>query len=160
MSHPFFSKFIQAVNKEVYKHNYSLIILESENKFEKESESIDLIHHNKVDGLIFVTHNANLPFDFNIPIVTIDRHIKDVPCVSSSNYDSTFKALEYLYDKGARNIGFLGGRPEMPSEVNLRYDAYCDFIKKYHLENHSLFEPVSHGEEYKMTEVFLKKRRT
>ena len=159
MSHPFFAKFIQAVNKEVYKHNYSLIILESENKFEKESESIDLIHHNKVDGLIFVTHNANLPFDFNIPIVTIDRHIEGVPCVSSNNYDSTYNALEYLYKKGLRHIGFLGGRPEMPSEVNLRYEAYIDFIKKHHLENHSLFEPINHGGEYKKSQDFLKKER-
>ncbi len=157
MSHPFFAKFIQAVNKEVYKRNYSLIILESENKFEKESESIDLIHHNKVDGLIFVTHNANLPFDFNIPVVTIDRHIQNVPCISSDNYDSTYKALEYLYKKGARSIGFLGGKPDMPSEVNLRYEAYCDFIKKHNLENHSLFEKVTHGGEYKMAQEFLEK---
>ncbi len=159
MSHPFFAKFIQAVNKEVYKHNYSLIILESDNKLEKEKESIDLIHHNKVDGLIFVTHNANLPFDFNIPVVTIDRHIKDVPCITSNNYDSTINALEYLYKKGRRHIGFIGGKPEMSSEVNLRYEAYIDFINKHHLENHSSFLVMKHGEEYKLAKNYLEKEK-
>lgn len=157
MSHPFFSKFIQSVNKELYKEGYSLIINETQSKIEKDKESIDLLKTNRVDGLILVTHNDSINIDKNIPVVSIDRNIEGVPCITSTNYDSTMDALVYLYEKGNRHIGFIGGKSLTPSEVNTRYQAYLDFINKYNLDNLSCFEEIDHGDEYKEANAFLKK---
>ncbi|MGM9874249.1 MAG: LacI family DNA-binding transcriptional regulator [Bacilli bacterium] len=148
VSHPFFALMIQAIENEAHANGYKLLITGSANDVEREKEFIDLLSHNQVDGIIFITHNKYRHFDSSLPVVTIDRHFgKNVPCITSDNYDATYKALKYLYQKGHRKIGFIGGCPKVESEVSKRYDAYLDFIKAYNLESYVYYEDFRHGEE-------------
>lgn len=159
VSHPFFSLMIQAIENEAHLNGYKLLITGSANDVEREKSFINLLIHNQVDGIIFITHNHYDFFDSSLPVVTIDRHFgKNVPCITSDNYDATYQALTFLYKvKGRKKIGFLGGRPQVKSEVSKRYDAYCDFIKENNLSPYVYYEDFRHGEEISRSYEFNEK---
>ena len=120
-------------------------------------EIIDKLNRNEVDGVIFVTHyNHNQEELKNKNIVTIDRHLaEDIPFVSSNNYDSSKEAIEYLIEKGCKNIAYLGSKPFVDSEVLLREKAYLDVIKKHGMEPKIHSVVINHGEEQEKVDEFI-----
>ncbi|HOM32832.1 MAG TPA: LacI family DNA-binding transcriptional regulator [Bacilli bacterium] len=158
VSHPFFAKMIQAVENEAYRMGYKLLVTDSDNKREREEDFIELVLNKRVDGIIFVTHNKYETFDDSLPVVTIDRSFgPKVPCVTSDNYDAVYAGLAYLYNKGRRHIGFIGGRPNVQSEVLERYKAYQDFIRDKGLDDLSFYVDSRHGEELGNAYKFITK---
>ena len=155
MVHPFFSSFISEVNKVVIAHGERLIIGESQGKFEGEESFVKMVENNEVDGLILVTHTTNGPLNTSLPIVTVDRHFEGAPCITSTNYDSTMEGLLYLKKKGCRRIAFLGGKPVVESEVNLRYQAYLDFCAQENVAPVACYDDIAHGQEFEKTKPFL-----
>lgn len=158
ISHPFFSLIADYIEEELYKLNMRLIIVNSQSSKDKEEQLLKMINQNQVDGIIFITHYVYDNIDSSLPIVTIDRHLgKDIPCITSNNYDLTMEALEYLYGKGCKKIGFIGGKPRVASEVERRMDAYNDFTSKHHLNKYISFEIFNYGEELYWAKQFLEK---
>lgn len=157
--HPFFAEFVEELEKVSMANNYSLLLVTSQNNIDKEKEIINMIKSHRVDGAIFVTHyNHDENKLKGCPLVSIDRHLgNDIPLITSDNYDATMNALEKLFASGARKIAFIGSKPSVDSEVNLRYQAYADFVKKHGLPTLDLFEVVGHGGESEMVAQFFEK---
>lgn len=161
ISHPFFSRFAERLESAVFEQageasrRLNQVIIVSGNEQERLKW---LRERNLVDGAFLVTHEKFDPSSYDLPIVTVDRLMgKEVPVVTSDNYESTYKALLYLYEKGNREIGFIGGRPAERSEVMRRYDAYMDFTKEKGLPVHAFYEDFAHGEEMKASSLFLER---
>ena len=159
IDHPFFAKFAYYAEDEADKYGYSVLLVSSQHRIEKETEIIARIRRREVDGAIFVTHYQHDARELeNCPIVSIDRQLaKDIPYVTSDNYDSTRKAVEYLYDRGCRRIGYVGSKPLVSSEVMLREDAYRDTVEKLGLPALIANDVIEHGEEHKVVAEFLDK---
>ena len=157
--HPFFAEFVEELEKVSMDNNYSLLLVTSQNNIDKEKEIINMIKSHRVDGAIFVTHyNHDENKLKGCPLVSIDRHLgNDIPLITSDNYDATMNALEKLFASGARKIAFIGSKPSVDSEVNLRYQAYVDIVKKHGLPTLDLFEVVGHGGEKEMAAQFFEK---
>ncbi len=147
--HPFFSKLIQELELAADKRGYSLLVASSQHRIEKEQEILNRLAQRQADGAIFVTHYEHKESDFdNLAIVTIDRNLgKNIPIVTSDNYEATKKGVEHLVEKGCKKIAFLGTRATQTSEVTLREKAYRDVIESHHLESIVINKDVGHGEE-------------
>ena len=132
VNHPFFAKLANYVEDEADKFGYSVILVSSQQRVEKEKDIIDRIKRREVDGAVFVTHYAHEAEELKgCPIVSIDRSFgEEYPYVTSDNYDSTFKAVEYLISKGCKKIGYIGSKPLVSSEVMERERAYRDAVQK------------------------------
>lgn len=156
ISHPFFSKITEAIEDEAYALGYRLLLTDSGNDKAREESFISLAKKSQIDGIIFVTHNFYDRMDPNLPIVTIDRRFAGgVPTITSDNYEATKKALAYLWDQGARRIGFLGGKPAVTSFVYDRYRAYSDFASEHGMEERTGYYESKHGEEYCYSEKYF-----
>lgn len=157
INHPFFSEFIEAAEDEAYKFGWSLLIVSSQQKIEKEKSIIEKIRRKEIDGAIFVTHYMHDEEQLKgCPFVSIDRPLSDdIPYVTSDNYDATYKAVEYLIEGGCKKIGFIGSKPIVKSEVLLREKAYLDVMEKYGLQPYSLNEVIMHGDERQVAEKFF-----
>ncbi len=156
ISHPMFSKIADAIEEDLYQKGIRLIIVQSQGNKEKELKLLDMIGQNQVDGIIFITHHVHEYVDQSLPLVTFDRHLgKNIPCITSNNYDATVEALEYLISCKAKKIGFIGGKPRVKSEVSKRLDAYLDVMKKIGQEPVYIYEDFEHGEETKYALKFL-----
>ena len=159
ISHPFFAKLAYYVEDEASRFGYSVILVSSQQKVEKETEIITKIKQRDVDGAVFVTHymhdEENLQ---NCPIVSIDRKFgQNIPYVTSDNYDATKKAIKYMIERGAEKIGFIGSKPLVASEVSERERAYRDVMAEYSMPVRIVNEVIQHGEEFKVVSDFLEK---
>ncbi len=158
IDHPFFAKFAYALETELDKMGYSLLIVSGQRRRERELEALDKLKRREVDGVVFLTHfrHENVEFD-DLPIVSVDRHLSGkTPYVTTDNFDASVKAVEYLYSKGCRNIAFLGGCPAVESEVSERVRAYAAAVGKLGIST-KIYNPVIvHGEEEKIASEFVK----
>ena len=158
IDHPFFSKLIAELELAADEKGYSLLVASSQHRIEKEREILKRLAQNEADGALFVTHYEHQEKEFeNLAIVTIDRHLgKDVPIVTTNNYEATKQGVEYLIEKGCKNIAFLGTKPNQASEVFLREKAYLDVMKEHHMEPIVINEIVEHGQEKALVEELFK----
>ena len=158
INHPFFAKLAYYIEDEADKFGYSVILVSSQQRVEKEAEIIRRIKHKKVDGAVFVTHYIHEEEDLkNCPIISIDRFLgKDIPYVTSDNYDSTKKAIEYMIERGAKSVGFVGSKPLVDSEVMERERAYRDVMAEYNMPVRIVNEVVQHGDEMIVVADFMK----
>ena len=159
IDHPFFAKLAYYVEDEASKFGYSLILISSQQKVDKETEIITKISQREMDGAIFVTHYAHDEKDLqNYPIVSIDRRFGDnVPYVTSDNYNATKMAIEYLIEHGATKVGYIGSKPLVTSEVMERERAYLDVMAQYNMPIRLVNEVIKHDEETSVVENFMQK---
>ena len=149
INHPYFAKLIAELELAADAKGYSLLVASSQHRIEKEQEILKRLKQNEADGALFVTHYEHDENDFkNLAIVSIDRHLgKDIPIVTSNNYEATKEGINYLIKKGCKRIAFLGTKPSQASEVALREKAYKDVIKEHDMEEIILNKNINHGEE-------------
>ena len=159
INHPFFAKLAYFIEDEADKYGYTVLLVSSQHRVEKEEEIISRIKRREVDGAVFVTHfKHNEEMFKNCPIVSIDRTFgENVPYVTSDNYDATKKAVEYMIERGAKKIGFLGSKPLVDSEVKFREKAYVDVMNENNMPVRSVNEVILHGDEQATVKDFIEK---
>ena len=162
IDHPYFARLVSYLEIEADKRGYSLLLATSQHRIEKEYEILKRLQQGEADGALFVTHYEHAEDDFkNLAIVSIDRHLgKNIPIVTTDNYDATKKAIEYLIEKGCKQIAYLGTKPNQVSEVSLRLDAYKDAMKEHNMDSIIVNKIVGHGEEKQLVEELLKKQKS
>lgn len=159
VNHPFFAKLAYYVEDEADKFGYSVILVSSQQRVDKETEIIKQITHREVDGAVFVTHYMHQAESLkNLPIVSIDRAFgENIPYVTSDNYEATKKALKYLIERGAKKVGFLGSKPLVESEVMERERAYLDVMQECDMPIRIVNETMQHGDEIAVVADFIEK---
>ena len=159
VNHPFFAKLAYYVEDEADRFGYSIILVSSQQRVEKEAEIFRRIRHKKVDGAVFVTHYIHEEEDLkDCPIISIDRVLgKNIPYVTSDNYESTKKAIKYMIERGAKSVGFIGSKPLVDSEVIERERAYRDVMAEYNMPIRMVNEVMQHGEETVIVADFMEK---
>lgn len=161
VNHPFFAKLAYYVEDEASRFGYSVLLVSSQQKVDKEAEIITRIKHREVDGAVFVTHYMHEEEELQgCPIVSIDRTFgKDIPYVTSDNYDATKRAVKFMIERGSRKVGFIGSKPVVTSEVSERERAYLDTMAEYGMTPRIVNEVIQHGEEPIVVADFLEKYR-
>ena len=159
INHPFFAEFAYFVEDEADKFGYSVILVSSQQRVDKEADIIKRIKRREVDGAVFVTHYAHDKEELELcPIVSIDRNFGDmIPYVTSDNYAATKKAIKYLAERGCKKIGYIGSKPLVESEVSQRKRAYEDYMDETGGEKRIADEVIQHGGEQFVAEEFLDK---
>ena len=157
IDHPFFSKLISGLELAADENGYSLLVASSQHRIEKEHEILKRLAQNEADGALFVTHYEHQESEFdNLAIVSIDRHLgKNIPIITSNNYEATKQGVEYLIEKGCQRIAFLGTKPNQASEVSLREKAYTDVTNSHHMPLIVVNDSIPHGEEESLVKKLL-----
>ena len=161
INHPFFAKLIAELELAADEKGYSLLVVSSQHRIEKERDILKRLTQNEADGALFVTHFEHDESEFkNLAIVTIDRHLgKNIPIVTSNNYEATKEGVEYLIKQGCQRIAYLGTKPGQVSEVSLREQGYLDVMKEHNLEPIVINKSVPHGEEETLIDDLVDKHQ-
>ena len=136
VANPFFSELVEALEKKLYEIGYKVLIVNSMNNKEKETNYLNQLLSDQVDGLIVGTHNQGIQeYKYqNLPIVAIDRVMnEDIPVVESDNYNGGKLATKLLIAQGAKNIIHTNGPIDLQTPANRRRLAYEDTMKAYQL---------------------------
>ncbi|MDF2821290.1 MAG: LacI family transcriptional regulator [Clostridiales bacterium] len=111
----FFSKLAKILEIEVRKEGYTLIIVNSNDKFSEDLLLIDLLISRGVDGLFLAISNESYLHEeelvekltkLPIPFVMIDRILESFECnkVYFDNITGAYLATKYLLEQGHRKI--------------------------------------------------------
>ena len=130
IENPFFTEMANSIEGEAYAQGYRMTLCYSENKPEKEKESIRMLSRMNADGIILMTNNEEIDAeikDCGIPVVVVDRRI---------HADGKL-AARHLIQCGCRNIVNISG-PQKYSSARNRYRGYVDICKQYGREVQNL----------------------
>lgn len=136
----FFAKVLFSIEKEASNRGYNIITCLSNESYDKEMKSLELLSNGSVDGFIVSvaeesqiankTNHFNAIVDENIPLVMFDRVLNEVECmkVVINDYDSAFNATNHLLNEGRKKIVLLSDIAEL-SVGKLRTKGYINALE-------------------------------
>jgi DNA-binding LacI/PurR family transcriptional regulator len=130
IQNPFYVEVVRGVEDRAYAHGCGVMMCNFAQTEEKEHFFLDIMRHERVDGLIVAPAR---PDDrkvmevvrTGIPVVCVDRGLKDadVDMVVVDNAEGARGAVEHLIRLGHRRIAYVAGLPQIPSTTE-RLDGY------------------------------------
>ena len=135
ISNVFFGTLALYIQEYAEKDGYAVIIVNTNEQYDKMARLMQLLKARQVDGLIITpTENSkelieDLIVD-NIPFVLVDRTFPslEVNSVLINNYDISYKSTNYLIKQGCRNIGLVTYKQDQ-FHVNERKRGYVEALK-------------------------------
>jgi len=141
LAEPFFSSALSGVEDFAENSNYTVIIGQSLDSFEREQRIVENMKDHRVDGiLVSITKNTSSyeHFDnlrrYNIPIVFFDRvpHKKDVHYVVCNLFSGMLEAVSRLVALGHQSIGLINGPSKLAATVQ-RQEMYFRCLQENQL---------------------------
>jgi len=142
IANSFYPLLVRGVEDYANKSGYSLFLCNSDNSPEKEKEYIKAFIEKSVDGVILSSSMNETGFHYsvlkskNMPLIVLDR------CVEGKQYDASvffdnvkgaYIAVDYLIDKGHKNIAFISGPKSLVISKN-RLKGYEMALEKRNIE--------------------------
>lgn len=137
-----FSEILQGIEKYAREKSYEVLIGVTDDDPRSELDCLNRLRNGFMDGIIIAAtgKNGHLLRDIKasgIPVVQLVRRQEyNISSVDVDFEGCGYQAVEYLYEKGCRNIGMLGGNMHL-QPYKRRYDGYKNAIKKYGLEEYT-----------------------
>ncbi len=139
----FFASLCKSVEQFLRKHNYSLIIVNSNDMLQNDLSLINVMIARGVDGLLFIPSNEAVLNSkkiikkletISIPFVLVDRKIEELNCdsVCYDNRLGAIMAVDLLIKQGHKKIGCISGPNDLKHSLS-RLDGYIDAFKKHKL---------------------------
>lgn len=133
LKNPFYSEFLSAVEYNLRKNNFQLII--SGTNIDK--GYLDMVVERNMDGIIVVGMYPDEFFEdlkkANIPTVLVDSYCKDhyFHSVQINDRYGAYIATKYLIENGHENIGIVTGKIKTGGVASERYLGYKDALKEF-----------------------------
>lgn len=134
----FSSILLKGIGDVCKENGYQVVISNVDNDPEKEREYIHALLDNRVEGIIVNTtgYNDDFLMEINktrVPLVLADRTMQKlkIDSVATNNYQMTYETINFLVEKGYRNIAFFTEEPMRNSARLLRRKGYLDAMKEF-----------------------------
>ncbi|MEH7418702.1 LacI family DNA-binding transcriptional regulator [Neobacillus drentensis] len=134
---PYFALLLKGIAQQALAHNYKLVLFQTDYKNSRELEALQMLKQKQIDSLIICSRASDwstiedyLPFGSIVLCEDVKEH--QVSSTFVNQYKIFYKALEYLYKKGHKKIGYCIGRKSGTNSQHREF-AYRDFHKKYKL---------------------------
>jgi DNA-binding LacI/PurR family transcriptional regulator len=142
ITNPFCAEVARGAQSVLAEVGYVTILCDGNHDVERERQSLDVLHENRVSGLILAssaeeaTYFEKFSRRRSIPTVLVDSlHSRELDSVRVDNYAGTLHAIAHLASHSYRRIAIIAG-----SQTSLagceRLDAYRRAVQMYGLEQH------------------------
>lgn len=126
---------IDGITEVLSTYGYDVLIANTNLSIEKEMEYLKIFRNNQVDGIIFMAtkiteSHLNIMKEVKVPIVIVAQNIEEYHSVYHDDYNASKDVVEYLINKGHKNIGFIGVYEEDISVGYERKRGYIDKLKE------------------------------
>ncbi len=138
----FFSSVIKGIMSVAYEADYRVMLMQSDESFEKERVDADALFSSRVDGVLVSVAHGSESYDHltqfyqsGIPLVFFDKipaEIKDCSKVMVDDFHGAFMIVEHLIQQGCKRIVHFRG-PLQASTSKNRYEGYLAALGKYKL---------------------------
>ncbi|MFP7170406.1 LacI family DNA-binding transcriptional regulator [Terribacillus sp. 7520-G] len=130
--HPYFGQLLKGIAKQAFKHNYKLVLIQTDYQEKREKEALHMLRQKQIDALIICSRSCDLDLITSYtqygPIVVGEKANGDTLSSAYIDHYQAFQdALAYLYESGHRKIGYSVSRLGGTSSKE-RAAAYRDFL--------------------------------
>jgi len=135
---PFFPEIVKGIDDYSKKHNYSVIMINTEDDYNNQIISLEMLSERKIDGILNIISGRDedkkivndIIINRKIPMVLIDRYISGIKCpyVITDNFKAAYNATNYLIKLGHKKIGVISP----PLKINIffaRLSGYKQALK-------------------------------
>lgn len=118
ISYFFFPSVINGIEAVAHSKGYNLLILQSNEQYEREVENVDILLSNNVEGILASVSRTTKSIDHfvhlteqNVPLVLFDRIVEEIKAdtVLVDDVDASIKAVEHLIASNRRRIAICTG---------------------------------------------------
>jgi LacI family transcriptional regulator len=122
ISYFFFPSVIHGIEEVAHKMGYNLLIVQSNESYEREVENLNILITNKAEGILLSVSKETKNFDhfrhvmgMNLPVVFFDRIVKDLPAdnVLVDDISGSITAVKHLLETGKKRIAICNGNPNL-----------------------------------------------
>lgn len=122
ISYFFFPSVIHGIEEVAHQMGYNLLIVQSNESYEREVENLNILMSNKVDGILLSVSKNTRNFDhfrhimgMKLPLVFFDRIVKDLPAdnVLVDDISGAITAVNHLLETGKKRIAICNGNPNL-----------------------------------------------
>ncbi|MGP7819756.1 LacI family DNA-binding transcriptional regulator [Niallia sp. 01092] len=135
----FTSIFVRVIEKELFKHNYSTLLCNTELDMDIELHYLKLMKEKYVDGVVLLTSNLQqMHIDFfeenSIPVILASLTDKNgkFSSINIDDYQAAYDATEYLIKLGHRKIAWFGGALNHEHSSS-RFEGYKQAFADYEI---------------------------
>jgi len=139
IANSFYPEVVRAIEKEMVKKGYSIILTDTDDNIEKEKELVTLLFNRRVDGFIIVTageekEHIEFLLQRDIPVVLLDRRISGLKldAVLVDNRGGTKKLIQHLINLGHKRIAIITGSLNVFTGKE-RLNGYLEALKEHSL---------------------------
>ena len=122
-SNPYFSEIMRSIEERCFELGYNLILCNTYDKPERQTQYLKILSEKRVDGLILITASPpdqwKLPLKLNIPVVLVDREVGNPMCdlVETAHAYGAQLATQHLIDLNHQHIACIAGPIELSSST-------------------------------------------
>lgn len=134
IANPFFMNIAKAVENEVSKNGYNIIVCSTEENEDKEINYLHMLLGKRIDGLLLSTSGQSDKLvqeikSVDIPLILIDRSIKglEFDTITDDNVEGAYLLTKYLIGLGHVNIALIDG----PDSISTGSDRLAGYLKAY-----------------------------
>lgn len=140
ITHYFTTTIIRGVLREAASKGYRVIISESNDDVDKQTEMLNTMIQFGVDGLLMSISKMTRDLDAilqimnTLPLVLFDKASNKVPCtqVIINEEEASYNAIEHLINIGKRRIAIIK-ESEFSYNSEKRYEGYIRALKEYNI---------------------------
>jgi len=148
ITNPFFSQLAFYIQKEMQRHDYAVIIVNTDEDSEQMGHMISLLKSRQVDGFIIVpTESGEVQIDTlhkeQFPLVLVDRYFENIDTcnVLVDSFSATYQATSYMINKGCRRIAHITYSYDL-IQIRERERGYTEAMVKAGLFDESYIKRV------------------
>lgn len=135
----YFAELLEVIEDITVKHNYRLMVCNSQDNKERETKYLQVFQQYNIDGIIMISNTTRIQDykSLNIPIIAIDHKLtEDIPSVTSNNTMGGRLAAQKLVDCGCKKIIHFRG-PSILLPVQDRTNGFKSVLEKQKIYNFS-----------------------
>lgn len=138
LDHPFFSRLTEAIEHACYSNGYKMLLCTSGNVPDKEREMVSMLRANKVDGILLCSRieDTSIYAEYELPMVSIERTIENIPSVCCDNYLGGVLAAQTLIRGGSKHPLLFGNTVIEYMPARLRHQGFHDECRRCGLESY------------------------
>lgn len=137
----FYPSVIHGIEEVLHSQGYTLVILPTNDLYERERENINIAYDQNVDGVLIAvsketqdTDHFELLHESDIPVIMLDKVIENAKCtcITIDDFRVSYQMVQHMYKSGCRKIIGIFGKASLTIS-HLRYKGFKQALKDVNL---------------------------
>jgi len=126
-------KIVEGILSSLNESGYQMLLAVTQNRPKKEHEYLTAFHEKQVDGVILIAtiltpEHKRILKNLSVPVVIVGQQFSGCRCVYHDDYRATYDLTRLFFEKGRKNLGYIGAIMQDKAVGTERYKGFQDAV--------------------------------